>query len=202
MEKIYRDQEALNGRQFETNRAKIKGMRNATYSVIDMLITMEHAATAFQDVFSTPILSKQLGDELRKSLSEGRQIAQKWTPIRNKLGGHIDVSAIEAACADYNFKGVFLTPDLETDVSGFNAILIAAAFNESGFSEREFGRRVNFNEHGFVPEIALMVTKLNQDWARVFACINPLIAKMYEIGKAEKEAVTPLSERQGLIVGE
>jgi hypothetical protein len=202
MEKIHNDQLELNSRRFESNRAKIRGLRSASHTFVDMLVTMEHAASAFRDVFSTPVLSKNLDEELRRKLSDAMQFAEKWNAVRNKLGGHIDIDIIQSACIEHKFKGVHLSNDLETDVSAFNAILLEAAFNESGCAEKELGRRISTRDRGLAPEINVMVSKLNDDWDRVFACFPPLLAKMYEIGKSEKEAVTLPIDRRGLIVGD
>lgn len=200
MKKIHDDQGALHDLVPSTNREKIRHFGPAAYAVVDMLVTLEHAASLFKDVFATPVLSKQLGKELRRQLSASMKTAEKWQPVRNKLGGHLDLSSIESACDSHGFRGVFLSEDLETDVSVLNAILIESAFNQSGFAQTHLGRQIDLRS-GISMEVQVMITLLNGDWEKVFSCFNPLMQKMYAIGKEEKEAVTPPSERKGIVVG-
>ena len=201
MKKIYDDQKAINSQRHNTNREKIRGLRNATYSTIDMLITMEHAATLFQEVFSTPELSKQLTKDDREILSRAKTIASKWQKVRNKLGGHIDLKMVEAACEHHNFKGVFLIEDLETDVSILNVILLESALNTSGYAEKEFGRKIDTRKN-LQAEIELITNKLNGDWEAVFSYFNPLMKRLYDAGKKDKIANTHPNDRKGLVVGD
>ncbi len=54
MKKIYEDQKLLNSKlpNFKIPREVIKGMNNAVYSAIDMLITFEHMFQLVNDIFN------------------------------------------------------------------------------------------------------------------------------------------------------
>ncbi len=100
MKKIYQDQEALNKKlpSYKSNREIIKGMNNAVYNCIDMLVTMEYLFQLVADIFATPELRNHFNTDMYKILNKTKKITQKWKAVRNKLGGHIDIEIAEKFC--------------------------------------------------------------------------------------------------------
>ncbi len=91
MKKIFEDQQLLNSRKdsFNDNREVIKGMNNASYSFIDMLVTMENLYQLMNDIFATPEIRGRFSGEMYKVINQTKKLAEKWKPVRNKLGGQL-----------------------------------------------------------------------------------------------------------------
>ena len=64
-------------------------------------------------------------------------------------------------CNEHNFKGVFLSQDLETDVSVLNMLLIESAINAARNSHDIFGRNLVMKTN-LVGETKELVNKLNE----------------------------------------
>lgn len=202
MKKIYEDQKLLNSKlpTFKTPREVIKGMNNGVYSAIDMLITFEHMFQLVNDIFNTPELKDRFNKSIIQMLGNVRKVAQKWKPVRNKLGGHIDIETAEKFCENHNYFGVFLSDDLEADIGVLNMLLIESNVNSARSKSDIFGRNLDLKNNGIGPEIKLFVDTLNKDWNAVFGYFEPLMKFMYEIGKKEKMACTDPKEWKGILV--
>ena len=202
MKKIYEDQKLLNAKleSFKTPREVIKGMNNAAYSAIDMLISFEHMFQLVNDIFNTPELKDRLDQSTIQLLGNVRKIAQKWKHVRNKLGGHIDIEIAEKFCEKYNYFGVFLSDDLEADIGMLNMLLIESAVNTVRDKSDIFGRELDLKNNGVGPEIKLFVDKLNNDWNEVFSYFKPLMEFLYEVGKKEKMGCTDPKDWKGIVV--
>ncbi len=201
MKKIFEDQALLNEKKFGSNREKIRGLTNSAYSLIDMLITMEHAHQLMKDFFATDELTQYFDKEVYKQLNIVKKTSEKWKYVRNKLGGHIDSQMVEDMCNEHNFKGVFLSEDLETDVGVLNMLLIESAVNASRNSNDIFGRKLEMKAN-LVGEAEILVNKLNEDWNTVFNNFYPLMELIYKAGKKEKISATIPEEREGLVRGD
>ncbi len=201
MKKIFEDQALLNEKKFGSNREKIRGLTNSAYSLIDMLITMEHAHQLMKDFFATDELTQYFDNEVYKQLNIVKKTSEKWKYVRNKLGGHIDSQMVEDMCNEHNYKGVFLSKDLETDVGVLNMLLIESAVNASRNSNDIFGRKLEMKAN-LAGEAEILVNKLNEDWNTVFNNFYPLMELMYKVGKKEKILATTPEEREGLVRGE
>lgn len=202
MKKIYEDQKLLNSKipSYKTPRALIKGMNNAVYSAIDMLVTFEHLFQLVNDIFGTSELKNNFDKDMFELLGNARKIAQKWKPVRNKLGGHIDLDIVEEFCEKHNYSGVFLSEDLEADISVLNMLLIESAVNAARSKSDILGRDLDLNKNGIGPEIKLFVETLNKDWNTVYGYFEPMMKFMYKIGKKEKMESTDPSEWRGIVV--
>ena len=112
--KIYEDQNLINERkkQLKTNRDILRGINTTVYSSIDMLITMEHLYQLIQDIFSTRELRQYFDKKTYQVLNKTKEISKSWKFVRNKLGGHIDISVVEEFCEKHGYKGVFISDDL------------------------------------------------------------------------------------------
>jgi len=202
MKKIYEDQKLLNSKlpNFKTPREIIKGMNNAVYSAIDMLVTFEHMFQLVNDIFNTPELKQKLDQSTKQLLGNVRKIAQKWKHVRNKLGGHIDIEIAEDFCKDHNYFGVFLSDDLEADLSMLNMLLIERAVNTARIKSDIFGKDLDLKKNGVGPEIKLFVETLNNDWNAVFSYFEPLMKFLYKVGKKEKMECTEPKDWKGILV--
>lgn len=202
MKKIYDDQKLLNSKlsNYKTPREIIKGMNNAVYSAIDMLITFEHMFQLVNDIFNTPELKQRLDQNTIQLLGNVRKIAQKWKHVRNKLGGHIDIEIAEKFCEDHNYFGVFISDDLEADIGMLNMLLIESAVNTSRIKSDIFGRELDLKNNGVGPEMKLFVETLNNDWNGVFSYFEPLMKFLYEVGKKEKMECTDPKDWKGIVV--
>ena len=201
MRQIFRNQEKLNEQSFSSNREKIKGIAPAIFNLIDMLVTLEYLQTLISDIFATPELKSVLNENDIKMLGKTKDLASRWMAVRNKLGGHIDIEIFEIACRKHKFRGALLSKDLETDMAIYNCLMLEAAVNETREKSDLFGRDLDFKSN-FSGEVSVLVEKLNHDWFQAFQYFEPLIKRIYEIGKKEKIANTLPEDRQGLVVGD
>jgi hypothetical protein len=96
MKKIFEDQKLLNSQlpNLKGNREIIKGMNNASYSFIDMLVTMENLYQLVNDIFATSEIRERFTKDIYQLLNKTKKLTQKWKPVRNKLGGHIDIQLL------------------------------------------------------------------------------------------------------------
>ena len=202
MKKIFEDQKVLNSQlpKFRNNREIIKGMNNAAYSCIDMLVTMENLYQLINDIFATPEIREQFDKDMYQLLNQTKKITQKWKPVRNKLGGHIDIEIVEQFCEQHNYKGVFISNDLESDMGVLNMLMIESAVNSSRNVLDIFGRDLNLKQNGISKEIKLLVETLNKDWNTAFGYFEPMMKFLYNIGKEEKMANSHPSDLKGIVV--
>lgn len=203
MKKIYEDQSLINQKKVDSksNREKIRTLSNSAYSLIDMLVTMEHAHQLMNDFFSVDELRQYFNKNTYSLLNNVKKISEKWKYVRNKLGGHIDFNVVVNMCNEHNFKGVFLSQDLETDVSVLNMLLIESAINAARNSHDIFGRNLVMKTN-LVGETKELVNKLNEDWNIIFSYFEPLMKLIYKAGKDEKLSATSPEEREGLVRGD
>ena len=202
MKKIYEDQKFLNTKlpSFRTPREIIKGMNNAVYSAIDMLITFEHMFQLVNDIFNTAELKDRLDQGTIQLIGNVRNIAQKWKHVRNRLGGHIDIDVAEKFCEKHNYFGVFISDDLEADIGMLNMLLIESAVNAVRSKSDIFGRDLDLKNNGVGPEIKLFVDTLNKDWNEVFSYFEPFMKFLYNVGKKEKMECTDPKDWKGIVV--
>jgi len=201
MKKIYEDQKHLNLKlpKNSSPRNVIKGLNNAVYSAIDMIVTFEHMFQLANDIFNTPELKDNFSDEITQIIGTVRSVAHKWKPIRNKLGGHIDIQIVEKMCEKHNYVGVFISDDLESDLGVLNMLLIESAVNSVNDQSKIFNRKLDLKTNGIAPEMKLFVDSLNSDWEKVFSYFEPLMKFIYKVGKKEKMESTDPSEWKGIV---
>ena len=202
MKKIYEDQKLLNCKlsSLKTPRKIVKGMNNAVYSAIDMLITFEHMFQLVNDIFNTSELKDLLDESTIQLIGNVRKTAQKWKHVRNKLGGHVDIEIAEKFCEKHNYFGVFISNDLEADIGMLNILLIESAVNSVRDKSDIFGRELDIKNKGAGPEIKLFVETLNNDWNEVFSYFEPLMKFLYKHGKKEKMEYTDPNDWKGIVV--
>ena len=201
MKKIYQDQQALSEAQHKTNRDRIRGLLPAGYTFIDMLVSLEHAAGLVRDIFATPELRGHFDEDAYKILNRTRKAAERWRPVRNCLGGHIDIDVIDELCGRHGYRGVFLSDDLECDVAVLNMLLLEGAVNSVRSKSDIIGRDLDMRSD-LALETETLVKAINNDWQTVFGYFKPLMELMYRVGKQEKIAATHPSEQTGIVTGD
>jgi len=201
MKKIYEDQKQINQKTFSTNREKIKGFMPSVYSVIDMLISFEHLENLMENIFTTKEISTRLTEYDRKKIGKTKNITSRWNAVRNLLGGHLDLEMIIDTCKKHNFRGTLISNDLETDIAVYNCLLLEGAINKARAKSDLFGRDLDFSQN-LAGELSIVVEKLNSDWTEAFEYFEPIVKRIYAIGKAEKISATTPAQRTGLVTGQ
>jgi len=200
MRKIYHEQSEMRSRVFNSKREQIKGLAPSMFSVVDMLVTLEHAEGLMSDLLETKELRQLLSADQVKTIGRAKDTASRWKAVRNVFGGHLDIEVFEAACAKHNFFGSLLSNDLETDMAIYNCLILESAINRSKPKSSLFDRELDFG-NDLAGEMKLVIDKLNSDWKRVFDCFPDLLQLMYTLGKAEKQIATNPEEWQGIVFG-
>lgn len=201
MKKIFDDQKRLN-ESLPPNcppREVIKRMNNAVYSAIDMIIVFEHMFKLANEIFNTQEIKNKFDMELTKIVGTVRSISHKWKPVRNKLGGHIDLAVAEEVCKKHGYAGVFISEDLEADLGVLNMLLIESAVNSVNNQSKIFDTPLDLKTNGIAVEIKRFVDTLNKDWHQVFSYFEPLMKYLYDVGKKEKMESTHPSEWKGIL---
>lgn len=201
MRQIYRNQSLLREQQFSSNRERIRGLGPAIYSVIDMLVALEHLEVLMSDILGTEEIRTALSKAELKKIGRTKNVAARWKSVRNIFGGHIDLSVVVKVCEQHNFRGALLSDDMETDIAVYNALLLEGAINHARTKSDIFGRNLDFSAN-LSGEIRTVIDEINRDWNEVFSYFEPLIKKIYEVGKPEKMATTNPEDRRGLVVGD
>lgn len=201
MKKIHDDQAQLSKRKPKTNRDIIRNFLPSGYSCIDMLLSFEHMAQLMSDVFATPELRQHFDRDTYTMLNHTKKLAEKWRPVRNRLGGHIDIDMVEELCVRHGFRGVFLSDDLECDLAVLNLLLLESALNAARSSSDILGRDLEM-KRDLMGETKLLVDTINDDWNSIYEYFKPLMELMYRAGKQEKIAVTPPANRGGIVTGD
>jgi len=194
--KISEDQQRLHNQTYADNRDKIRGMRNAAYSAIDMMIAMEHIVGVINDIFATPELRCHFDRTTYEILNKSKKAAKRWKPVRNRVGGHLGIESVEQFCSHHNYKGVFISDDLETDSAVLDVLMIESALNDARRSCDIFGRNLQL-----MSEMKVFIEKLNEDWNTALEYFAPMMELMYTVGKAEKMRATHPSDWQGIVTG-
>lgn len=202
MKKIFDDQELLFSKLQGVTRGRetIRIMGNAAYSTIDMITAFEHIFQLVNDMFCTREIKVKLDSEATTNLGKARKIAQKWKPVRNVLGGHIDIEIVESFYKKHNYVGIFISNDLEADISMLNMLLVESALNSARSKSDILGRDLDFKNNGIPGEIKLLVDSLNKDWNEVFGCIDSSVKYLYKIGKAEKIENSNPQDLVGIVI--
>ena len=63
-----------------------------------LLSDLEHMAGLVRDIFATPELRNRFDRDTYEILNRTRKAAERWLPVRNCLGGHIDIKIIDELC--------------------------------------------------------------------------------------------------------
>ena len=201
MREIYKSQELLQKVERKPGKDSIKKLGPAIFSTLDMISAFEHLAALMADIFETEEIRSGLSSEQIQRVGQTKDRASRWIAVRNKLGGHIDVSIVEDMCKRHNYFGTLLSEDLKADMVIYQTLLLESAVNKAREKSDLFGRDLDFQKN-FTGELALFVDKLNEDWSYCFGYFEPLIKQIYLLGKREKIKATSIAERKGIITGD
>lgn len=193
--KIIKDQKELGTRHGRGNREKIKEGRDGIFNTVDIIITMGYIFDLINEIFQTPELADKLNENIRKLLKNSRKAAARWISIRNKLGGHLDIGAIEDICRKYNFNGVFLSDDLDCDSAVLNMLMIEGAINQSPTLKDIFGREIEM-----LKDADIFSRRVDEEWRIALEFFRPMLDFLYEVGKDEKKSNTSPSTWKGIVV--
>ena len=192
--KIAEDQKRVVETTTETPRQKVKATKNAAYCFLDTMVCMEHIYELINDIFATPELREHMDRAEYEILNKSKDAASRWKPVRNKVGGHLDIDAFIAFCDQHNYKGVFISDDTEADLCALNLLAIGSAINASRNTCDIFKRDIDI-----INEIELVTKQLDTDCNTAIAYFNPIYEFLYKIGKDEKIAASNPDDLKGII---
>tara|TARA_R110002049_G_scaffold47902_4_gene138545 strand:+ start:19978 stop:20598 length:621 start_codon:yes stop_codon:yes gene_type:complete len=197
--RIGEDRERLNSQTLTDNRDQIKQMRNVAYGFIDTMVCMEHIVGVINDILSTSELRDKMDREILTVLNASKKAAEKWKPVRNRVGGHLCIDVFESFCTEHNYQGVFLSDDLEADLGLLNMLAIGSAINDARKTCDIFHRDINIMH---MPDMRILVNQLNEDCTTALSYFDPVSRFMYDVGREEKLAAAHPDDTVGIVQGE
>jgi len=124
----------INSLRFENSATPeaISARGEIIYDVIDAITLFENYHSLCDDILKSPNLGPVLTSDLSSYLKLVRKKMSQWKHVRNKLGGHLNLQAIEGFCKKHNYKGVFISNHLEADFKGVLLnMMLESAINET-----------------------------------------------------------------------
>ena len=85
MQQVFTNQSILNEQQFSTNRERIRGLGPAIFSVVDMLVALEHIEVLMSDILGTEEIRTALTKAELKSIGRTKNLAARWKSVRKVL---------------------------------------------------------------------------------------------------------------------
>ena len=192
--KIAQDKDQVLESPPEDSRERVKATKNAAYSFIDTMICMEHVVGLIDDIFSTEELRQPMERDIYTVLNASKKAAEKWKPVRNRVGGHLSIDAFETFCEQHNYKGVFISDDLEADLCALNLLAIGAAINDARKSCDIFKRDIEIMD-----DMELFTQTLTADCKTAISYFDPVSRYLYKIGKEEKLAAAHPDDLKGIV---
>lgn len=192
--KIAEDNDRVVASPPKNPREGVKATKNAAYSFIDTMICMEHVVGLIDDIFATEELRQPMERDIYTVLNASKKAAEKWKPVRNRVGGHLSIEAFEAFCDQHNYKGVFISDDLEADLCALNLLAIGAAINDARTTCDIFRRDIQIMD-----DIALVSQTLTEDCKTAIRYFDPVSRYLYRIGKDEKLAAAHPHDLKGIV---
>ena len=185
--KVNDDMNRINSLKFQNlgSPEAISAKGEVAFNMIDVITLFEGYHSLTKDIHAYPNLSKRLSKTVSDTLKEVKKRTEKWKHVRNKIGGHIDIESIKSFCKIYNYRGVFISDELEADFKGIIILqMIQSAINSTLTKSKLF----------IWPGVDLtgqfglntVINKIMEDWRICFEMYKPLMELLYEIGKQEK----------------
>ena len=167
----------------------IKSRGEIAYSVIDVIALFENYHSFANDVFnSTYPLTQTMESELIAKLKTIRKVTAQWKHVRNKIGGHLEIDRIKDFCGFHNYKGVFLSNNLEADFKGvLLPMMLGSAINSTLSKSRLFDSELNLTDP---QDMNRFIIKFNESWKLCIDLFADFSVYLYKIGKQEKLAVS------------
>ena len=198
MKKIRDDQKRLHIKKFKSPRTRLVRMAPAVYNCIDMIISMEHLSTAMADVRATSEQREHFVEAQLKQIGVAQNVSSKWIAVRNKLGGHLDITVFEEMCERHGISGVLISQNPEADAAIYNMLLLESAINSTRKKSQIFDRELDCRNN-LSQELKAISDKISEDWNAIFETFAPIIEAIYEIGKRDKLLVASSEELAGML---
>ena len=157
---------------------------------------MEHVVGLVDDIFATEELRQPMEPEIYTVLNASKKAAKKWKPVRNRVGGHLSIDAFETFCDEHNYKGVFISDDLEADLCALNLLAIGAAINDSRRTCDIFKRDIAIMD---VNDMEMFTQTLTEDCNTAISYFHPVSQYLYRIGKDEKLTAAHPDDLKGIV---
>ena len=184
--KINEDIERINSSGSGDNKSpeSIKANGDIAYDIIDIIAIFESYDSLVGDIFNSISIKSHLTKELQNELGNLRAATTKWKHVRNKIGGHVDIEPIKEFCNAHNYKGVFISNQLEADFKGILILrMIESAINSTIDKSKLFDQKIALT----TPEgLSNLVQRINIDLSLCLNIFHSLSKFLYGIGKQEK----------------
>ncbi|MEZ4883715.1 MAG: hypothetical protein R3E32_03170 [Chitinophagales bacterium] len=155
-----------------------------TYDIIDVIILFENYHSLTDKLLKKNHLATLMPEELRLELKELRKVMSKWKHVRNKIGGHLDLDVIEEFCEKYNYKGVFISQNLEADFKGILLLMmLESAINSTNDKSNLFNEELTLTKP---LDLNRFIAKFMTDWRLCLNIFKPVQEFLYSLGKSEK----------------
>lgn len=162
------------------------------YDVIDVITLFENYHSLINDILKRKLLSSKLSPKAREELKEVRKITNKWKHVRNKIGGHLELGTIREFCEKYNYKGVFISDNLEADFKGVLLLMmVESAINSTNKKSHLFSKELQLTQSN---DLRLFITKFMADWAKCLFLFKTILEFLYGLGKLEKLKTLSIEE--------
>jgi len=166
------------------NPEAIKKKGEIAYSIIDIIALFESYNSFVSDIFNYKNISTYLTSNLKTSLGKIQKSTAQWKHVRNKIGGHLDIEPIQEFCDYNNYKGVFISNNLEADFKGILLLqIIESAINITLSKSKLFEDKLILTSS---TGLIILIKKLNEDWKPCLDLFGEVFKLLYNIGKAEK----------------
>lgn len=184
--KVNESIERINDLKFDNPKTPeaIASKGNLIYDVIDVIIMFESYHSLVDELIRNRLLSSKFNVELKRELQNVRKVMSQWKHVRNKIGGHLDLTVIEEFCKKYNYNGVFISENLEADFKGVLLLMmLETAINSTN-------EKSNLFEEDLVLTKPLGLNKFNKkfmdDWLLCLNLFESIQEFFYSIGRSEK----------------
>lgn len=162
----------------------IKKKGEIAYCVIEIIALFESYNSFVRNIYNYENIAKYLNRKLKTKLENIKISTAKWKHVRNKIGGHVDIKSIQEFCEIYNYKGVFISNDLEADFKGILLLqMIESAINSTLEKSKLFESKVILTEPA---DLTKTIAKLNSDWKPCLDMFSDISELLYKIGKKDK----------------
>jgi hypothetical protein len=154
------------------------------FNMIDIIALFEGYWSFADNVFKYKNISAYLNSEVNSHLKEIRRRTEKWKHVRNKIGGHVDIKSVIEFCEKYNYKGVFISNELEADFKGVILLqMIESAVNTTLEKSHLFKSELNLTNQ---KNLSLLIDKINEDWWLCIKTFQVVSSFLYKMGKKDK----------------
>lgn len=162
----------------------IKTRGETAYDIIEIIALFESYNSLISDIYKYQNISKHLNFDLKTKLNKIKKATAKWKFVRNKIGGHLDIGPIQEFCDFNNYKGVFISNQLEADFKGVLILqMIESAINLTLNKSKLFQSELKLTDFS---DLIKLIKKVNEDWSPCINLFSDFSKFLYTIGKKDK----------------